>query len=99
MARRSRRPKSSMGGARPKAVVEDGDGLWVAKFNRPDEKWNHARTEHAMLVLARACGLTTAESKVVSVRRARCAAHQTLRWRQDRRGLPTRPNGERSHSC
>jgi serine/threonine-protein kinase HipA len=58
---------TSMGGARPKAVVEDNDGLWIAKFNRSDDKWNNARTEHAMLTLARACGLTTAESKLASV--------------------------------
>ena len=58
---------TSMGGARPKAVVEDGDGLWIAKFNRPDDTWNHARVEHAMLTLARACGLVTAESRVVDV--------------------------------
>ena len=58
---------TSMGGARPKAVVEDEIGLWIAKFNRPDDAWNSARVEHAMLVLARACGLTTAESRVVDV--------------------------------
>jgi serine/threonine-protein kinase HipA len=58
---------TSMGGARPKAVVEDQDGLWLAKFNRPDDRWNHARVEHATLVLARSCGLTTAESKIVSI--------------------------------
>jgi serine/threonine-protein kinase HipA len=58
---------TSMGGARPKVVVEDDEGLWIAKFNRNDDKWNFARVEHAMLLLARACGLTTAESKVVPV--------------------------------
>ncbi len=58
---------TSMGGARPKAVVEDDDGLWIAKFNRPDDAWNNARVEHAMLTLARACGLVTAESRVVEV--------------------------------
>ena len=55
---------TSMGGARPKAVVEDEAGLWIAKFNRPDDDWNSARVEHAMLMLGRACGLTTAESRV-----------------------------------
>ena len=55
---------TSMGGARPKAVVEDEAGLWIAKFNRPDDDWNSARVEHAMLLLGRACGLTTAESRV-----------------------------------
>jgi serine/threonine-protein kinase HipA len=58
---------TSMGGARPKAVVEDADGLWLAKFNRVDDRWNNARVEHAMLALARSCGITTAESKIVEV--------------------------------
>jgi serine/threonine-protein kinase HipA len=58
---------TSMGGARPKAVVENDEGLWIAKFNRSDDRWNYARIEQAMLVLARACGLTTAESKIVSI--------------------------------
>lgn len=58
---------TSMGGARPKAVVEDESGLWLAKFNRFDDKWNSARVEHAMLVLARMCGLYTSESRIVTV--------------------------------
>jgi len=58
---------TSMGGARPKAVVEDDDGLWIAKFNRSDDKWNHARVEQAMLELGRACGLTVAQSRVQTV--------------------------------
>ena len=33
---------TSMGGARPKAVIEDDNKLWVAKFNRMDDKWNNA---------------------------------------------------------
>jgi len=58
---------TSLGGARPKAVVEDGDALWVAKFNCADDRWNNARVEHAMLVLARECGLHTAESKITTI--------------------------------
>lgn len=58
---------TSMGGARPKAVVEDGDSLWVAKFNHPDDRWNYARIEHSMLMLARECGLQTAKSRVETV--------------------------------
>jgi serine/threonine-protein kinase HipA len=55
---------TSMGGARPKAVVEDSDALWLAKFNRRDDRWNSARVEHAMLALARTCGLDVAYSKI-----------------------------------
>jgi serine/threonine-protein kinase HipA len=58
---------TSMGGARPKAVVEDDDGLWIAKFNRPDDRWNNTRVERAMLELAKACGLRVVESRVVGV--------------------------------
>lgn len=58
---------TSMGGARPKVVVENEGQLWLAKFNRTDDPWNHARVEHAMLILARECGLTTAESRLTEV--------------------------------
>jgi serine/threonine-protein kinase HipA len=58
---------TSMGGARPKAVVEDGDALWIAKFNRTDDLWNQARVEHAMLNLARECGLQVALSRLETI--------------------------------
>jgi serine/threonine-protein kinase HipA len=58
---------TSMGGARPKAVVQDGEGLWIAKFNRDDDRWNNTRVEHAMLRLARDCGVQTAESRIETV--------------------------------
>ena len=58
---------TSMGGARPKAVVEDEDGLWIAKFNRTDDRFNHARVERAMLALARDCGIHVSESKLTIV--------------------------------
>jgi serine/threonine-protein kinase HipA len=58
---------TSMGGARPKTVVQDDQGLWVAKFNRPDDRWNYARVEHAMLRLARQCGINVSESRIETV--------------------------------
>ncbi len=58
---------TSMGGARPKAVVEDAGALWIAKFNRTDDRWNQARVEHAMLILAQECGLHVAQARVVQV--------------------------------
>ncbi len=57
---------TSMGGARPKTVVEDDIGLWVAKFGRPDDRWNNPRVEHAMLELARSCGINAARSRIES---------------------------------
>lgn len=60
-------PGTSMGGARPKAVVQDDHELWIAKFSRNDDRWNYPRVEHAMLQLARACGLHVAESRIETV--------------------------------
>jgi|SRR4051794_40919250 serine/threonine-protein kinase HipA len=58
---------TSMGGARAKAVVENGEGLWIAKFNRPDDRWNNARAERAMLELAKTCGVSVATSRVETI--------------------------------
>jgi serine/threonine-protein kinase HipA len=58
---------TAMGGARPKAVVEDDEGLWVAKFNRPDDRWNNTRVERAMLELAKTCGVSVATSRVETI--------------------------------
>lgn len=58
---------TSMGGARPKAVVENDGALWVAKFNCATDRWNNARVEHAMLRLAAACDIKVARSRVDSV--------------------------------
>ncbi len=57
-------PGTSMGGARPKNVVEDDDGLWLAKFPAPGDRWNSAPVEAAMLELARTCGIHAATPRV-----------------------------------
>ena len=58
---------TSMGGARPKTVVEHQSSLWIAKFARPDDRWNAERVEDAMLRLARQCGINAAQSRVERV--------------------------------
>lgn len=60
-------PGTSLGGARPKNVVEDEDGLWVAKFPHPEDRWNAPRVEGAMLALAHECGVRVAQSRVQAV--------------------------------
>jgi len=42
---------TSMGGARPKTVVQDDHALWLVKFGRQDDRWNQPRVKHALLVL------------------------------------------------
>ena len=58
---------TSMGGARPKAVVEDESGLWIAKFGHDDDRWNQPRVEHGLLCLARACGLNVPDSRIDTI--------------------------------
>jgi len=58
---------TSLGGARPKATVEDGQSLWLAKFPRPDDRWNQPRVELATLQLARLCGIQVPECRLVQV--------------------------------
>ena len=61
------RPGTSMGGARPKNVVEDNEGLWLAKFPDKTDRWNNARVEGAMLSLAQECGLRVAKHRIDTV--------------------------------
>lgn len=60
-------PGTSMGGARPKNVVEDSEGLWVAKFPDRGDRWSNAHVEGAMLALAAECGIRAARHRIVSV--------------------------------
>jgi serine/threonine-protein kinase HipA len=58
---------TAIGGARPKALVQDADALWIVKFNRKDDTWNQARVEHSMLELARECGLVVSQSRLSAI--------------------------------
>lgn len=55
------------GGARPKLTVHDQNGIWIAKLNRHDDRWNVVRVEAAMLDLAEACGIRVPEHRVVRI--------------------------------
>ena len=57
-------PGTSLGGARPKNVVQDEHGLWIAKFPQRSDRWNNAPVEGAMLALATRCGIRTPESRI-----------------------------------
>lgn len=59
-------PGTSMGGARPKATIEDDDGLWLGKFPARGDRCNLQRVEFATLDLARRCGLNVAQARLQS---------------------------------
>ncbi|CAN5418451.1 type II toxin-antitoxin system HipA family toxin [soil metagenome] len=56
-----------LGGARPKNVVEDDEGLWVAKFPSRSDRWNNASVEGAMLSLAAQCGIRVPPIRIETV--------------------------------
>lgn len=58
---------TSMGGARPKAVVQDNDDLWIAKFSREDDSWDLPRAEHGLMQLAAKCGINVADTKLTTI--------------------------------
>lgn len=66
-------PGTSMGGARPKATIEDGNRLWVGKFPQRSDRCNLQRIEYATLELARRCGITVCNAWLQSV-----AGHEAL---------------------
>ena len=59
---------SGLGGARAKATVRDEDGvLWLAKFRSRGEILDVPAIEAATLHLAKACGLTVPQLKLINV--------------------------------
>ncbi len=58
---------TGLGGARPKVTIEEEGALWVAKLPHPRDRWNNPRVEHATMMLAKACGVSTAETRIATV--------------------------------
>ncbi|OJF76553.1 MAG: toxin HipA [Treponema sp. CETP13] len=58
-------PGSSLGGARPKATVQDTDGnLWIAKFPSKNDEINTGAWEMVVHDLADQCGLNVPDAKM-----------------------------------
>lgn len=58
-------PGSSMGGARPKACVQSGGQLYLAKFPSINDDNNVSQWEHFAHLMAKECGITVAETQVI----------------------------------
>ncbi|GAA3578038.1 HipA domain-containing protein [Microlunatus spumicola] len=72
----------SLGGARPKASVRDGDELLIAKFPHRSDAWDVMAWEKTALDLADRCGIEVPRSRLVRVGQR----HVLLLDRFDRRG-------------
>ena len=58
---------TSIGGARPKCTVELDDALWIAKFPARGDTVNYPRIEYATMLLAKACGITIPEVRIITI--------------------------------
>jgi serine/threonine-protein kinase HipA len=66
--RRLLQPGRSVGGARPKAIVQDDGRYWIAKFPAEGDEVDVSAVEHASLRLAKDCGIAVPDSRLVSIR-------------------------------
>lgn len=57
----------SLGGARPKAAVQDEDRLLIAKFPHPEDDWDVMAWEATALDLAKAVGVTTPTYELIQL--------------------------------
>lgn len=76
-------PGSSLGGARPKACVTDGDALWLAKFPSKQDEFDIGAWEYAAAMMASDSGIDMAESQI---KRFHNEYHTFLSKRFDRDG-------------
>lgn len=58
---------ASLGGARPKAAVADGEDLYIAKFPHRQDEWDVMAWEWISLRVAADAGITTPENKLVNM--------------------------------
>jgi serine/threonine-protein kinase HipA len=58
---------TSIGGARPKCTVELDDALWIAKFPARGDTVNYPRIEYATMSLAKTCGITIPEVRIITI--------------------------------
>jgi len=58
---------SSVGGARPKSLLNDTDHKWIAKFSSTTDHYPVVRSEYAAMWLASQCGIEVPQIKLLKV--------------------------------
>jgi len=58
---------TSIGGARPKALISDGNTEWIVKFSVQTDTFPIIRQEALGMLLAQKCGITTADLKLIRI--------------------------------
>jgi serine/threonine-protein kinase HipA len=75
----------SLGGARPKASVRDGEQLLIAKFPHPDDEWDVMAWEKTALDLAAAAGIRVPVTRLTRIDDRSVLLLNRFDRRQDRR--------------
>ncbi len=73
LQRRLVRPGASLGGARPKSLININGKPWLVKFSEGEEI-NTPLIEHATMSLAKACGIEVAQTRALPVGRGHAVA-------------------------
>jgi serine/threonine-protein kinase HipA len=67
-------PGATLGGARPKALLNMDGQQWILKFNEPGEIIDMPLVEHATMTLAESAGIRVAQTRPVKVQRGHAIA-------------------------
>lgn len=57
---------TSLGGARPKAMIVDGNFKYIAKFSASNDTYNIVKSEFISMKLARLCGINVSDVKIIN---------------------------------
>lgn len=75
-------PGGTLGGARPKAIIEIDGSQWVVKFSEPGEELDVPLLEHACMRLARKAAIDSADTRAIKLHKGHAVAVK----RFDRKG-------------
>lgn len=78
-------PGATLGGARPKALLELDGQPWVLKFNEPGEAIDTPLIEHAAMTLAARAGICVAPTRPVPLRQGHAVAARRFDRQDGRR--------------
>jgi serine/threonine-protein kinase HipA len=85
-------PGTTLGGARPKALMELSGAQWVVKFADPGDPTDAGLVEHACMTLAERAGVRVAQTKAIRL----VDGHAVAILRFDRQG--SGPDSKRLHA-
>jgi serine/threonine-protein kinase HipA len=77
-------PGATLGGAKPKALLNMDGSSWVLKFSESGEAWDSGMVEHACMTLAQAAGIEVCETRAMAYQQLGRTRHAVAVRRFDR---------------